>query len=141
MEPLRVSGSLVIPASELDVSFARSSGPGGQNVNKVETKVVLRFDVARSPTLGPEQRARLLKALASRLTQEGVLAVASSRHRERARNVEDARGRLAELLRGALARRKRRVATQPTRSSQRRRVNEKRRRGERKQERRRPPSD
>lgn len=139
MDPLRVNSRLVIPADELRVSFARSGGPGGQNVNKVESKVVLRFDVAGSPSLGETRRKRLLSKLAPRLTEGGELVIHASRHRRRARNLEDARERLAGILREGLQVARPRRPTRPTRASRRRRVEDKRRRGDRKRERRQPP--
>jgi len=125
-----VNGRLVLPPEELSVSFARSGGPGGQNVNKVETKVVLRFSVIGSATLGEARRSRLLERLASRLTGSGELIVQASRYRERARNLEDARERLASVLREALQVEPPRRATRPTAGSKRRRLEEKRRRGD-----------
>jgi ribosome-associated protein len=136
VEPLRVNGRLVLPAEELTVSFARSGGPGGQNVNKVASKAVLRFNLRTSKALGEIRRTRLLERLGPRLTQQGEIVVHASRFREQSRNLEDARERLAELLRGALAVPKARKPTRPTRGSQRRRLESKRRKSQRKQERR-----
>ncbi|MDP6763026.1 MAG: alternative ribosome rescue aminoacyl-tRNA hydrolase ArfB [Planctomycetota bacterium] len=136
MEPLRVTSRLVIPPGELAVSFSRSGGPGGQNVNKVETRVTLRFDVARSTALSEPQRERALERLAPRLTGEGELILTSSRTRRRARNLADARERLAALLREATAVRKPRKSTRPTQGSVRRRLEEKKRRSQTKRERR-----
>jgi ribosome-associated protein len=130
MDPLRVNARLVLPADELRVQFTRSGGPGGQNVNKVETQAILRFSIAQSRALGEVRRARLLQRLASRLTREGELIVRASRHRERARNVADALERLADILREALRVDAARKPTRPTKASQRRRLEEKRRRGQ-----------
>lgn len=137
MEPLRVTSRLTLPPEELRVSFARSGGPGGQNVNKVASKAVLRFSVRESHSLSDGQRHLLLQRLGGRLTTEGELVIHASRHREQARNVEDARDRLAETLRGALVEPKKRKNTRPTRGSQRRRLESKRRRGQVKADRRR----
>jgi ribosome-associated protein len=130
MEPLRVNARLVIPPKELQVSFARSGGPGGQHVNKVETRVELRFDVARSEVLGDVRRSWLLERLQSRLTASGELVIRSSRTRERGRNLEDARERLAGIVREALQRPTPRKATRPTQGSQRRRLDAKRQRSQ-----------
>ncbi|TDJ69325.1 MAG: aminoacyl-tRNA hydrolase [Planctomycetota bacterium] len=130
MEPLRVNERLVLPPEELSVAFARSGGPGGQNVNKVATKVVLRFSIEASASLGETRRARLLGRLASRLTGSGELLVQASRYRERGRNLADARERLAAILREALQVQRPRRATRPTAGSKRRRLEAKRRRGE-----------
>ena len=136
MEPLRVNARLTLPPEELEVGFSRSGGPGGQNVNKVETKVALRFDVRHSAALGEDRRRRLLANLASRLTKAGVLQVVRSRHRQRARNLEEAREELASILRRGLQVQRARKATRPTRGSQRRRLEAKKRRSQIKRERR-----
>ena len=130
MEDLPVTESLTIPGRELRVSFARSGGPGGQNVNKVETKVELRWRPGESSVLSDEDRARLLERLARRLTGDGDLIVSSSRTRDQARNREDARRRLASIVAKALERPKKRRPTRPTREARRRRLEEKRRRAE-----------
>lgn len=134
--PLRVNERLLVPAEELRIEYARSGGPGGQNVNKVETKVVLRFSVRASRVLGERRRALLEERLAGRLTREGEIVVHASRFRERSRNEEDARERLAALLREALVVPRERRATRPTRGAVERRLQEKRRRSEAKRERR-----
>lgn len=136
MEPLRVNSHLVLPPEELHMDFARSGGPGGQHVNRTESKVILRFDVLGSRALGDLRRARVLARLASRLTREGELVLHASRYRERPRNVEDARERLAALLREALAPQKPRKATRPTRASRERRMAAKKQLGEKKRRRR-----
>ncbi len=141
MEPLPVTARWVIPPHELRASFARSGGPGGQNVNKVESKVVLRFSLTESASVGETRRERLLARLQHRLTREGELVIHASRYRERARNLEEARTRLRELLREGLVVPKQRRATRPTAASKRRRLEAKRRRSARKRERGRGPED
>ena len=127
-EPLEVRPGLVLPEWELRTEFSRAGGPGGQNVNKVETRAVLRFDVAHSSAFTPDQRARLLERLGPRLTSRGELLVACTEHRSQERNVAGARERLAALLRAALHVEKARRPSRPTRGSVRRRLDQKRKR-------------
>ena len=127
---LRVTHSIVIDDSELDERFVRASGPGGQNVNKVATAVQLRFDVARSPSLTEDVRSRLRALAGSRLTADDIIVIDARRHRTQAQNREDARERLAELIRRAATPPRRRRRTRPTASSVARRVQSKRRRSE-----------
>ena len=129
---LEISHNIRIPDSELVESFVRASGPGGQNVNKVASAVELRFDVARSAVLPEPLRARLLARRDRRLTADGVFVIQASRFRDQARNREDARARLAEIVRAALHVPKKRVATKPTRGSQERRIASKKKRAEHK---------
>ena len=130
---LEINASLQIPESELVESFVRASGPGGQNVNKVASAVELRFDVAQSGVLPEPLRARLLARRDRRLTADGVLVIQASRFRDQARNREDARERLADIVRGALHVPKKRVATKPTRASKERRIASKKKRAKHKQ--------
>ena len=140
-EPLVVRADLVLPADELTFEVSRSGGPGGQNVNKVATRVTLRWSVAASRVLDEGRRARLLETLASRLTRAGELVIHCDETRSQAQNREAARLRLAELLRGALHVRKKRRASKPTRASRERRHEGKRRRSDTKRLRGRPHGD
>ena len=137
-EALVVRPDLAIPADELSEELSRSGGPGGQNVNKVSTRVTLRWSVAGSRVLSEPRRARLLAVLAPRLTREGELLVHSDETRSQAQNRAAARLRLAELVREALHVPKARRATKPTRASNRRRQEGKRRRSSTKRMRGRP---
>ena len=133
---LRVNARLLIPERELSAEAARSGGPGGQNVNKVASKVVLRFSVRESRALGERRRALLLERLASRLNKKGELVIHASRFREQRKNAVDARERLARVLREALQVQRKRIPTRPTRGSRERRLSDKRQRSERKRARR-----
>ena len=135
MEQLPITQRISIPYREIDFSYARSGGPGGQNVNKVETKVVARFDLAQSPSIPESTRRRVLRSLASRLTKRGELVIHSDRYRDRERNRADALERLAATLRKAIIRPRRRVATKPSRAHKEKRLSDKRHRGKRKFER------
>jgi ribosome-associated protein len=127
---LHITDTIVIPDSELDERFVRASGPGGQNVNKVATAVELRFDVANSSALPDDVRTRLRALAGSRMTDEGVLVIDARRHRTQAQNREDARERLADLVRQAAVRPRRRRRTKPTAASREQRIGSKRRRSD-----------
>ncbi len=137
---IRITDRIAIPEDEIVESFVRASGPGGQNVNKVSSAVQLRFDVRRSPSLPDAVRERLERLAGRRLTQDGVLVIQAQRHRTLERNREDARDRLATLVRRAAAAPPPRRPTKPTAASRRRRLEAKSRRAAIKSLRGRPPA-
>jgi ribosome-associated protein len=127
---LEIGNAIRIPDEELVERFVRSSGPGGQNVNKVASAVELRFDAAASPSLPEPVKARLLARRDRRITDEGVVVISAQRFRTQERNREDARERLAALIEAATHVPKARVATRPTRASKERRLAGKRERAQ-----------
>ncbi len=127
---LEISPAIAIADDELIERFVRSSGPGGQNVNKVATAVELRFDAANSPSLPDDVRARLLARRDRRITSDGVVVINAQRFRTQDRNREDARERLAVLVQAALKAPVKRVPTKPTRASKERRLTGKRERSQ-----------
>jgi ribosome-associated protein len=135
-DPLVINDHLTLPASELSWTAVRASGPGGQNVNKVASKVELRFDLAGTTVLDAATRARLRTLAGNRLDAEGRLLLVSQVTRDQSRNLEDARARLRELVLRALERPTPRRATKPTRASRARRVADKRHRAATKRDRR-----
>ena len=137
---LRVTARIAIYEREIREEFIHTSGPGGQNVNKVATGVQLRFDVRRSPSLPDEVRERLLRQAHRRIDKNGVLMIDARRYRTQERNRRDARERLVALVRKAARPPKMRRPTHPTAESRRRRLTEKRQRAETKR-RRRPVGD
>ncbi len=126
--PLVLDAHLTIPDEELSFAASRSGGPGGQNVNKVSTRVTVFFDVSNSSVLTTEQKRRILDRLASRVSREGVLRVVSQQARTQLANRRAALERMAELIRGALAERRKRVPTAPGRAARDERLAEKKRR-------------
>lgn len=132
---IQITPDLALPDEEISFTTSRSGGPGGQNVNKLETRVTLRFDLAGSAVLSEEQRVRLRERLATRVTKDGVLHVTSQRHRSQMANREAAVERFVELVREALREEVPRKKTRPSRAVKARRLDEKRRRSGRKRER------
>lgn len=128
MARIDISPTLSIDESELEITFVRSSGPGGQNVNKVATAAQLRFDAAHSRSLPADVRARLISRAGSRITRDGILIIAARRFRTQERNRADAIERLVEMIRTAATPPKRRRKTKTPRAAKARRVDEKRRR-------------
>jgi ribosome-associated protein len=136
MRDIYVTPRLTIPAGELEMSFARSGGPGGQNVNKVSSKVDLRWNPTTSAALTFDDRALLLDRLRSRLTTDGYLIVTSTATRDQLKNRDDALSKLALIVKSALHRDKPRRPTKPSKGAKRRRLDDKRRHSEKKQNRR-----
>jgi ribosome-associated protein len=117
-----VTAHISLDEREIEETFVRSSGPGGQNVNKLSTAVQLRFDVRHSPSLAGDVRARLERLAGSRLTRDGVLVIIAQRHRTQVRNRQDALDRLIDMIRQAAIAPIKRRPTRPTRASRERRI-------------------
>ena len=130
-----IDDHLAIPDEDVTFATSRSGGPGGQNVNKLETRVTLRFDLAGSGALSEEQKLRLRERLATRVTRDGILQITSQRHRTQGGNREAAVERFAELLRENLREEPPRKKTRPSRAAKARRLEEKRRQSQRKRDR------
>src|SRR6185295_984442 len=125
---IRITDQISIEESELEESFVRSSGPGGQNVNKLSTAVQLRFDVRQSPSLPNDVAVRLMRLAGKRMTKDGVLVLIAQNHRTQERNRAEAQERLIDLIRQAAVRPVPRRATKPTKASKQRRIESKKRR-------------
>jgi ribosome-associated protein len=127
---LRVTDTISVDESELSESFVRSSGPGGQNVNKVSSAVQLRFDVRHSPSLPNDVAIRLMRLAGKRLTKEGVIVIVAQSHRDQTRNRADARERLFDLIRQAAVKPIPRRATKVPKAAKRKRLEGKKHRGQ-----------
>ncbi len=134
--PIHLSPTILVPEEAMEVHAVRSGGPGGQNVNKVASKIELRVDLRLVRGLDDAQRARLRALAASRLDADGKLLVTSQRTRDQPMNLEDARDKVRELVRACLVAPKRRRPTRPTRASRERRLTDKKRQSDRKRTRR-----
>jgi ribosome-associated protein len=132
---IHINDRIDIPEDELTFTATRSGGPGGQHVNKVSSRVTLRFDVDGSPSLAEREKRRVRHRLATRVSKDGVLRVVCRRHRSQLANRREAIERFAELLRGALQRPRRRRKTKIPAAAKRRRLEDKKRRGELKRQR------
>lgn len=126
---IRITAALVLDPAEIQESFVRAGGPGGQHVNTTSTAVQLRFDVRRSPSLPDDVRRRLEALAGSRMTRDGVLVLQAQGHRSQLRNREEALARLVALVRAAARPPVPRKATRPTKSAKRRRLDDKKRHG------------
>ena len=133
---ISITSQLALNEDELTFRFVRASGPGGQNVNKVSSAVELRFDVAHSPSLPEEVKARLKQFAGSRLTEDGILVIDAQRFRTQGMNRKDAIARLVGLVQAAAIRPKKRIPTRPTRGAREARLESKRKIGLNKQSRR-----
>ena len=141
MAAISINRSLAVDDSEIDFTFARSGGPGGQHANTSSTKVELRWDVNASAAFSPEQKQLIHQRLGSRINADGVLVLQSSEYRSQTRNREAVVARFATLLAEALRVQASRRPTKPTRAARKRRLDAKRRRAETKSLRRTPPTD
>src|SRR5258708_6211782 len=136
-----ITDTLHIPETELRFTFARSGGPGGQNVNKVSSKAIMHWDFAANTTISPDVKDRLRRHHGKRLTTEGLLVIQGQRFRDQAKNIEDCRAKLREMILEALTPPKVRRPTRPSRGSKLRRLDAKRRQAQRKAGRQTPAGD
>ena len=134
-DPLRVNSRIIIPQSELRFSFVRSSGPGGQNVNKVNSKAQLRWSVTRCESLPEDVRARVLSRYARRINYRGEIVLTSQRYRDQARNIGDCLTKLREMLAAVATPPKRRKKTRPPKSASESRLRDKRAKADKKRSR------
>ena len=141
MADLYVNARLTIPSGEMTVSASRSSGPGGQNVNKVNSKVTLHWSPGDCVSMGPDWRRRFLASFRNRINGEGKIVISSQQYRDQGRNLADVRQRLVTMLLSCQKPPKNRKATRPTLGSQRRRLDKKRQQSQKKQNRQRPKHD
>lgn len=135
---LFINDRIQIPDTEFQFAFARSGGPGGQNVNKVNSKAILNWDLTRTPSLPEGVRERFLTRYGRRITKDGLLQITSQRYRDQSRNVDDCRAKLVELILSVAVAPVKRKASKPSQGARQRRLNEKHERSDRKQSRRRP---
>jgi len=127
---IEINNKIFIPETELQFNFIRSSGPGGQNVNKVSTAVQLRFDIINSPSLSDELKRRLIVKSGNKVTKEGILIIEAKRFRTQESNKQDAIERFTELIRKAGRKPKKRIKTKPSYKSKQKRIEEKKKRSE-----------
>ena len=133
---LPINARITIPAGELEFTFVRSAGPGGQNVNKVNSKAVLRWAVARTPSLPEEVRARFLAANKHRITVDGDLLVTCQRYRDQGRNIDECLEKLRTMIAAVLTPPRKRRPTKPTKGARERRLKAKKEQSGKKQDRR-----
>ena len=138
---LNVDNNIAIPETEFEFSFARSGGPGGQNVNKVNTKAVLHWNVKVSPSLPPGVRDRFLTRYHNRITKDGAIVLHSQRYRDQGRNTADCLNRLREMILAVVKPPVKRRPTKPSRGAQQRRLQNKKQNSEKKRSRQRPHAD